>query len=125
MGTKGDLPPWLCFDSSASSGHHIYTYGGYDGQADQGALYTFNTKTLLWTKLASYSTESPMRKSACGMVVYKNELVVFGGYGIPSASIQPGSQFVPSLVQCDGSGWTNEMHLFDLDAGEALYVCVY
>ena len=113
--TKGDPPPWLYAGACASSGHIIYTYGGTDGQSDYGSLHEFNTRTSSWRELAPHSADSPMKKYLYGMVVWGEKCVLFGGYGIPSGPTQSGADFVSST---DGSGWTNEMHTFDLKKGE-------
>ena len=50
-----------------------------------------------------------MRKGACEMMIYKNKLTLFGGYGDPLALSQ--------LSQWD-RGYTNELHTFDLEEGD-------
>ena len=115
--TKGDPPPWLYLGACASSGH-IYAYGGRDGQSDYGSLYEFNTRTSSWRELAPHSADSPMKKLGHGMVVWGEKCVLFGGYGIPSGPTQSGADFVIDNSRTDGSGWTNEMHTFDLKKGE-------
>ena len=52
------------------------------------------------------------------MIAYDKKLVLFGGYGIPSGPTQPGAQFVKNTQYTSGSGWTNELHVFDLEEGE-------
>ena len=52
------------------------------------------------------------------MLAYGSNLVLFGGYGIPSGTTQPGAEFVKSSMYIDGIGWTNELHTFDLIKGE-------
>ena len=47
-----------------------------------------------------------------------NKLFLLGGAGIPSGPIQPGSEFILDEYANDGSGWTNEIHSFDLTKGE-------
>ena len=59
-----------------------------------------------------------MRKSGCGMVSYLDKLILFGGYGIPSGPTQPGAQFIKNSKYTDGRGWTNELHMFDVQKGE-------
>ena len=115
--TKGDPPPCHYEGACASSGHIIYTYGGRDGQSRYGSLYEFNTETSSWRELAPHSADSPMKKSNCGMVVWGEKCVLFGGYGIPSGLTQSGADFVRS-GRAGGMVWTNEMHTFDLKKGE-------
>jgi hypothetical protein len=52
------------------------------------------------------------------MVVNGNKLILFGGYGFPSHPIQPGAQFTEDSRYTNGVGWTNELHMFDLEEGE-------
>ena len=80
-----------------------------------GSLHCLDTRTLMWRKLAS---AGPMKKRQSGMITYGNQLLLFGGYGVPSGPIQPGSQLVLDSRCTDGSGWTNELHMFDLGRGE-------
>ena len=120
--TKGDPPPWLYSGACTSSGYNIYMYGGYDGQSYYGSLYEFNTRTSSWRELAPHSADSPMKKVYCGMVVWGEKCVLFGGCGIPSGPTQSGADFVRHTA---GYGWTNEMHTFDLKKGEgaSLLLC--
>ena len=50
------------------------------------------------------------------MVTYGSKLVLFGGYGPTSGPTQPGAEFVKSGKNT--SGWTNELHTFDVGEGE-------
>ena len=111
----GDPPPGLYGGACASAGHHVYVYGGVDGPAYQGSLHQLDTRTRTWKQLSS---TGPMRKTGCKMVAYDSNLVLFGGYGIPSGPTQPGAEFVKNSKYTDGSGWTNELHTFDLIKGE-------
>ena len=114
--TGGDVPPpGLHYGACASSGQHVYVYGGVDGSAYQGSLHQLDTRTRTWKQLSSIG---PMREAGCGMVAYDSNLVLFGGYGIPSGPTQPGAEFVKSSKYTDGVGWTNELHTFDLIKGE-------
>ena len=88
---SGLLPPVMYRGTCASIAHHLYLYGGYDGSAWHGSLYQLDTKSLEWQQL---SPAGPMKKSGCEMVAYGNKLVLFGGYGIQTGSIQPGAEFV-------------------------------
>ena len=116
--TKGDPPPWHYYGACTSSGHIIYLYGGIDGLSYYGSLYGFNTRTSSWRVLAPHSADSPMKKYFCGMVMWGEKCVLFGGYGIPSGPTQSGADFVRDNRHTDGCGWTNEMHTFDLKKGE-------
>lgn len=113
----GTPPAGFVSSACASSGHHLYAYGGWDGSYD-GSLHLLDTVTSVWTKLPG---SGPMRKHSCGMVVYGNKLVLFGGIGIPSGPTQPGSEFLLDK-DTDGHGWTNELHTYDLDEGETEFM---
>ena len=52
------------------------------------------------------------------MVCFNSKhLLLFAGYGPPPTDIQPGAVFTRDTLYTDGRGWTNELHLFDLDTG--------
>ena len=51
------------------------------------------------------------------MVTYGSKLVLFGGYGNQLDHTQPGANFFEDGNY--GNGWTNELHIFDLETGEA------
>ena len=60
-----------------------------------------------------------MRKAYCGMIaIDTTTLVIMAGRGIPSGDIQPGSRFVKTTADSDSSGWTNELHKYDLSIGK-------
>lgn len=69
----------------------MYVFGGWDGQATHNTLHRLNTKTLKWEEMkSSEGGEVPMSMSGCGLVAKgTDELVLFGGYGLPSASATP------------------------------------
>ena len=55
------------------------------------------------------------RKVGCGIVHFNhNKLAVIGGYGYPTGPTQPGSAFIRKT---DGSGMSNEFHVFDISQG--------
>ena len=100
-------------------------YGGLDGSAFHDCLYLLDTESRKWRQLSSCG---PMRKAGSEMIAYGKKLVIFGGYGIPSGPTQPGAQFIEDLTETDGRGWTNEIHIFDLEEGvcmcvECLWYC--
>ena len=64
-----------------------------------------------------------MRKIACGLIAFDRKLLLFGGDGIPSGRTQRGAKFIKDSDYSDGSGWTNELHLFDLKEGEGVLHC--
>ena len=113
----GECPLTLYRGTSTNFGHYIYTYGGFDGTSRFGSLHMLDTQSFRWRQLAQHSSGGPMLKSSCGIVCYKNHLILFGGFGQPNHPIQPGSE----CVRRGNSGsWTNELHSFDLIKGEGI-----
>ena len=97
--TTGKPPPGLYSGACISSGHHIYLYGGHNkGSRKQDSLHRLDTDSLKWSQLPS----GPMRKTGCGMVCYDDQLILFGGYGIPSGPTQPGAEFVEHMLVVGG-----------------------
>ena len=116
LNAEGTPPSGLYGCAYASAGHYLYTFGGGDSDNKYtGSLHQLDTRTSMWTELAK---DGPMKKTSSAMVVYKNQLILFGGDGIPSDPIQPGSEFKANRKATCGRGLTNEMHLFDLKEGE-------
>ena len=50
------------------------------------------------------------------MIAFGNSLGVFGGYGVPRGPMEPQS-FVTDTDFKDGSGVTNEFHIYNLSEG--------
>ena len=113
-------PPGLIDGACASAGHHVYVYGGDDGSYSQGSLHQLDTRSWTWKQLSS---AGPMRNQGCGMVAHDSKLVLFGGYGVPSGPTQPGAEFVKNSKYTSGEGWTNELHVFDLNKGMGSAYC--
>ena len=114
--SSGVPPPGLYAGASASAGHHVYLYGGRDGSHFyQGSLHQLDTRSWTWKQLSS---AGPMKKVSCGMFAHGSNLVLFGGYGVPSGPTQPGAEFINNSRFTNGGGWTNEVHTFDLKEGE-------
>ena len=114
--TKGAPHPGLSAVACSSSGGYLYTYGGFDGEELHGTLSQLDLRTLEWSQLSTEKAlDGPMKKDACGMVhFHSNKLAVIAGYAMPTGPIQPGSTFVPNELFADGTGWTNEFHVFDI-----------
>ena len=112
--TRGSPHPGVNGCTIASAGHYLYIFGGEDLEGSYiDSLHQLDTATSVWTELSA--KDGPMKKSACGMVVYDDKVVLFGGLGVPSGPIQPGSEYIPDN---EGTGWTNELHLFNLKKGQ-------
>ena len=122
LDTRGPSPPGLYTGASAHSESYLYTYGGYksDNVSFSGCLHRLDTKTSFWTQLAAHSADSPMKKAACGMIMYDNSVILVGGIAVRNGPIQPGSQWWSKDDGEDPStkGWTNEMHKYDLREGK-------
>ena len=116
--TRGTPHPGLSAVACASFGGYLYTFGGFDGEQLHSTLSRLELKTLTWSQLSAVAEDGPMRKDASGMVHFdSNKLAVIGGYGHPAGPIQLGSSFIPNEKFTDGTGWTNEIHVFNVRAG--------
>ena len=119
--TKGVPHPGLSAVACVSFGGCLYTFGGFDGERLHCTLSQLELKTLTWSQLSAAG--GPMRKDACGMAYFNsNKLAVIGGYGHLAGPIQPGSLFIPNERFSDGTGWTNEIHIFNISAGVCIHV---
>ena len=120
---SGPTPPVLCRGACISIEGNLYLYGGRDGQDYKSCLYQLNIESRKWQELSS--SAGPMRKVGCGIVAYEKKLVVFGGYGYPSLILAT-QQFVMNPIhRKDGRGWTNELHIFDLEKGVCICMCCH
>ena len=110
---KGRPPPWLYNGVCASTGHHLYLYGGCDGSAYQSSLYQINTKSLVCSEVViSNAALGPTSEWGFGMVTCDDDhLLCVGacGYSIPSS---------PGYAYVNGIGRTNEHHSFHLNLKE-------
>ena len=119
---SGAAPPGLIEGACTVVSETLYHFGGYDGHSWYNTLHSLDTVTLDWRALHGHTqnpADQPMPKGGCGLVTYTDaaSLVLFAGYGIPNNATQPGSRFIESTNFSDGSGWTNELHLFNLTNG--------
>ena len=122
---EGDAPsPGTYAAASTSINDDLYTFGGFDGSNFFNTLHKLDTKTWHWCQLSPHNAEGvPMPKWGCGvMISIKDSLVVFGGYGIPRGPTEPGS-FMKDTKYTDGSGWTNELHIYHLKGVGVVTVC--
>ena len=108
--------------ASAALGKNFYLFGGFNGQEYIGYMYhldsTWNITTM---DDLEHHNNAPMRKRGSKMICHKENLICFGGRGIPSAPHQLQSQFILDKYYDDGRGWTNELHSFNLKEGEVEY----
>ena len=118
--TTGSPPKGLFHGACCSTPNgELYVYGGYDGSSYYGGLYklAMSSQELKWSQLSVESDlNGPMRKAGSRMVCFDNKkLAVIGGKGIPHGPPQPGSRFRESKRYTDGSGYTNEIHFYDIE----------
>ena len=121
--TTGTPPPGLALGACTSINDKLYTYGGYGGSDSPftGTLSQLDTSTMEWKLLTS--DIGPMKKQGAGIIgLNDDQLAVLGGVGIPTSPTQPGSSFVRDRSSSDGSGWTNEFHIFNISNGMLLLV---
>ena len=116
---NGAAPPGLYGGACTVVSETLYHFGGYDGHSRYNTLHSLDTVSLDWRALHGHTqnpADQPMQKSGCGLVTYADaaSLVLFAGYGVPHGPTQPGSRFVQTTKLSHGSGWTNELHLFNL-----------
>ena len=117
--TTGVPPPGLYLGACTSLLDSLYWFGGYDASSFYNSFHRLDTTTLKWRELQPLNqADGPMRKSGCGMVPFlQDQLAVFGGHGIPIGPTQPGAMFTKGTNTTDGSGWSNELHVFTITEG--------
>lgn len=111
--TGSHPPPELRKGGCSQSGQFIYAYGGSDltGGTKSGSLFQIDTGNFSWKELSCHppNKPGPMPKAGCGVVVYKNLVVVFGGGG-PAFEVHSGPRIQGSK--------TNELHCYDFSKGD-------
>ena len=116
---EGNAPsPGTYFAASASLHDDLFSFGGRDGRGNYfNTVHRLDTKTWCWSQVSPQNADgAPMPKSGCGMIAFRNSLVVFGGFGVPRGRTKPQS-FMKKAVRANGSGWTNEFHIYSLSEG--------
>ena len=125
--TTGVPPPGLYAGACTSLFNSLYWFGGHDGSSYYNSLHRLDPTTLEWRELQPFNqADGPMRKVGCGMVSFlqdKPKLAVFGGYGIPTGPTQPGAMFSKDTKHTDGSGRSNELHVFNITEG--MWHCLF
>ena len=119
--TKGEPPvPGVRLAASATINDDLFTYGGKDASGSVlDSLHRLDTQTYHWYKLSPRNAkeESPMAKFGAGMIACGDNLALFGGYGVPRGPTQPGSSFIKHAKSVDGSGCSNEFHIYHIKEG--------
>ena len=98
----------------------LYWFGGNDGNSFYNSLHRLDPTTLKWREIQPLNkADGPMRKIGCGMVSFRDQLAMFGGYGIPTGPTQPQTMFTKDVNynSTDGRGWSNELHVFTIKEG--------
>ena len=115
---KGDSPqPGTCSSASTSLHDDLFSFGGFCDGNRFNTLHRLDTKTWHWYQLSLQNADgAPMPKVGCGMISFRNSLGVFGGHGIPRGPTEPHS-FIKDTRFTDGSGWTNDFHIYNLTEG--------
>ena len=115
---RGDTPsPGTYLAACASLHNDLFVFGGMDGRNFFNTLHKLDTKTWCWHQLSPQNAEgAPMPKFSCEMISFGECLGVFGGFGRPHEPIER-ELFIRSTRYTDGSGWTNEFHIYHLKLG--------
>ena len=117
----GDAPaPGTYGAASASLHDDLFSFGGYDGSPFFtlfNTLRRLDTEKLCWSQVSPQNADgAPMPKYECGIIALGSGLGVFGGYGVPRGLTEPQS-YIKNTRFTDGSGWTNEFHIYNLSQG--------
>ena len=116
--TTGVPPRGLYGGAAVAHSTSLYSFAGSDSTSWQNSLHVLDTDMLVWKEI-SMTTTSPMPKTGCGMVFFStHHLATIGGYGRPTQPIHTGSSLYKDTDFTDGSGWTDEFHVFDVTDGK-------
>ena len=112
--TSGEPPPGVWGASCCVTGPQLFHFGGADSS---NTIHCLNTTDLSWSATTSTHMQgAPMCKGGSGLLVYANNLVVSGGYGVLPELPDP-DKYVPEPNR-EGRGYTNEVHCFHVDSSE-------
>ncbi len=118
--TTGHAHPGLSEGGSVIVGRYLYSFGGVEESTFYNDMSKLDLETLQWSKVKTTGSQ-PIRKAGCGLVrVDERTLCCIGGHGI--GPTQPGSTFTRDTRFSDGRGWTNEIHLFDMQDSRIMFV---
>ena len=116
---EGNAPSPGTYIAASSSLHDdLFSFGGRDDRyLFYNTVHRLDTKTWCWSQVSPQNADgAPMPKFGCGMIAFRNSLVVFGGYGKPRGTTKPQS-FIKNTTTTDGGGYTNEFHIYNLSEG--------
>ena len=119
----GETPlPGTYLAASALVHNDLFMFGGTDGKNFFNTLHKLDTKTWCWSQLSPQNAEgAPMPKFSCEMISFGECLGVFGGFGLPHEP-NAAQSVIRSTKYTDGSGWTNEFHIYHLKLGMFILV---
>ena len=76
-------------DFSEKSKQH-FSFGGFDGRDFLNTVHRLDTKTWCWSQVSPQNANgAPMSKYGCGMIAFRNSLVVLGEGGAPERGDPP------------------------------------
>ena len=120
---KGDFPQWpeRCTHAFSEDRGQLYVYGGYHGSFSN-SLYMLTLGSMEWKEISGGDPENaPGKKADAGMVIWKDLLVLFGGYGCPPQRKHNGAKY-----ECNGTReefWTNDLYTFEAQSSMSTNVC--
>ena len=95
----GDYPPPRSGHRCCATQNHLLVYGGYDKQFDNkiySEILSFNTISRKWVELRN-SSDVRFESTSSSMVLYGDNLVIFGGSGYPFGYVNTNDLSVFSL----------------------------
>ena len=117
--TTGEAPPGHMNASCVAVATYIYHFGGRDGSNYYNSVHCLEISKLMWILVPlANNQDTPMLKSSAAMIVYSDNLIVAGGYGLLPEISDP-DKYVPDPDPgYEDHGWTNEVHCFHVDSSE-------
>ena len=113
---EGNTPAPGTYEAASASLHDdLFSFGGEDESENYfNTVHRLDTKTWCWSQVSPQNADgAPMPKTGCGMIAFRNSLVVFGGYGRPQGPTEP-----QSFIKGGGDqGYTNEFHIYNISEG--------
>ena len=112
---EGNAPSPGTYAAASTSLHDdLFTFGGLDSRDYFNTVHRLDTKTWYWSQVSPQNADgAPMPKYGCGMIAFRNSLVVFGGFVRPQGPTEPQS----FIKDAGGCAWTNEFHIYNLSEG--------
>ena len=101
---EGNAPSPGTYEAISASLHDdLFSFGGWDGRDYFNTVHRLDTKTWCWSQVSPQNADgAPTPKRGCGMIAFRNSLVVFGGYGRPQGPIQNLNHLSSMVVAEDG-----------------------